>query len=487
MSPNKLTRLVVQSIARNMRGFLFSSIGIVVGIATLLFFTSLGSGIKHVVLERIFVVRLLEVEKKSYDLGGGMRSGGLFGSKSLDDRTVEELKQLAGVKDVYPKMKFTFPASARGGKRLLGQDMTAELIADGIPSELVRDEVRSDLGFEDWGAELSCAAETPCPDGFSCEAAICQPKACTGADSTTCTGFSYCHATRNACALPIPVLINPTLLEVYNSSVHTALGGSRGAMSRMPRLSEDMLVGFEFDAVFGESFLGRAAQGESTRERMRLVGFSDKAMNLGVTVPIGYVKRLNARFSGERAAEEYHSIVVETSSNDAIAHVAYAVTEQMGLSLSERHGQAQRAGLLIMLITMVFNLIALIILAISAINIMHTFLMMIIERRRELGLMRALGATRSHVRWLVLGEASVLGLFGGSTGALLGYLTTRAVDAVFNHYVAQFPFKPDSLFLLEAWMLLASIGVALLFCWIGALLPAFRASRVEPASAISGR
>src|SRR5690606_8577520 len=144
----RLARLVVQSIQRNRRDFLFSSIGIVVGIATLLFFTSLGNGIKRVVLEQVFVVRQLEVEKKTYDIGG-LRTGGLFGGgQKLDDATVERLRAIPGVSAVYPKMKLTFPARAHGGGRLLGQDMGTELVADGIPTELVGpDDVRGDLAF----------------------------------------------------------------------------------------------------------------------------------------------------------------------------------------------------------------------------------------------------------------------------------------------------------------------------------------------------
>lgn len=299
--------------------------------------------------------------------------------------------------------------------------------------------------------------------------------------------MAYCHIQDSVCAYPIPVIIHPMLLEVYNGSVHTALSGSRGAASRLPRLSQDRLIGFEFDAVFGESFLGRSGQGNAQRARMRLVGFSDKAMQFGATIPIGYVMRLNREFTGDAAALEYHSIVVDTASNDVIAHVARAITEDLGLDLSDRYTHAQRAGLLILLITIVFNLIALVILMISAINIMHTFLMMIVERRRELGLMRALGATRAHIRLLVLGEATILGVAGALAGILVGTGAIAAVDILFHRLVGDFPFKPESLFATEPWMWLAAVAVALVFCWLGALIPALRASRIDPAEALSGR
>lgn len=480
----KLAQLVSQSIRRNRRDFLLSSIGIVVGISTLLFFTALGSGIKQVVLERIFVVRQLEVVKKTFDVAG-MRTEGLFGGKELDDKTVDRFEGIDGVAEVYPKMKLTFPASLRGGESILGRDMVAELIADGVQPRLVDEELPGDLEFRDWGAELSCAEAADCPGGHSCSAGVCEPKTCSQENDSVCDGKSYCHEASGQCQMPIPVIASPKMLEIYNGSFQTAMGGARGVLSKLPKLSEDALVGFSFDGVFGKSFIGQSARGERVSYRMEFVGFSDKAIDLGATIPIGYVQRLNERFGSQDDGGEYHSIVVETESNEAVPRVAQRI-EEMGFALSDEYEDAQRAGLLIMLLTLVFNFISLIILAISAVNIMHTFLMVILERRQELGLMRALGATRGDIRKLVISEATVLGIFGGLAGLVLGGLVIKLIDYLFATQVGDFPFKPDSLFVIEAWMMFGAVGVAVVFCWLGSLLPAFQASHVDPARTLSG-
>ena len=70
MTFGRLIQLVLQSIRRNRRDFVLSSIGIVIGIGTLLFFTALGAGVQTTVLEDVFVVRQLEVVKPSYDVAG---------------------------------------------------------------------------------------------------------------------------------------------------------------------------------------------------------------------------------------------------------------------------------------------------------------------------------------------------------------------------------------------------------------------------------
>lgn len=481
MKLNRLARIIVQSVRRNRRDFLLSSIGIVVGISTLLFFTALGSGIKQVVLEEVFVVRQLEVVKKSYGIGG------LMGAPDLDDDTVQRLARLDGVQAVYPKMQLTFPASLRGGKQLIGQDLVAELIADGIPTSLVENEFGDETPFRDWGAPIACDGQASCPGGHQCVEGQCQALACSPRDPSVCTGGSYCHAATEQCAMPIPVVANPKLLEIYNTSFQTAMGGAQGIISKLPKLNEDLLTGFTFEGVFGSSYLGRAAKGGTTTHRMQLVGFTDKAIDLGATMPIGYVQRLNSRFGSGGSADEYHSIVVQTRSNEAVPRVAQAIEDLPGLTLSSRYENAQRAGLLVMLMTLIFNLISLVILAISAVNIMHTFLMLILERRREMGLMRALGATRTDIRLVVLGEALLLGLFGGAVGLVAGAGLIGLVDSLFSTQVGDFPFKPDSLFIVDAWMVLAGLGVAVVFCWLGALLPALRASRIDPAEALSGR
>ena len=483
MSPNRLIRLVVQSIRRNRRDFLLSSIGIIIGIGTLLFFTALGAGVQTTVLERVFVVRQLEVVKPSYDLAG-FQTEGLFGGPKLNDRTAEIFGNVDGVAGVFPKMKLVFPSSVKAGKALLGKDMWAELIADGIPPGLVTAELEAPpFEFKDWEA-IPCDAG--CPSGMSCGSAdICVGSSC--ASDADCGDGMYCHADDKQCLMPVPVIISPALLEIYNGSVQTAMSGAKGMVGKLPKLSERSLVGFEGEAVFGRSYMGQSKSDKRVTRRVKLVGFSTKAINLGVTMPIGYVKRLNAEIAGMESGGEYHAIVVEAVSNDAVPMVAQTITTDLGYALSSKYENAQRAGLLILLITLIFNLVSLIFLGIAAINIMHTFLMIILERRRELALMRALGATSGNIRMLVLGEATALGLVGGTIGVLLGYSVSLVVDYLLATQVSDFPYKPETLFVFAPWMWFGAFGVALLFCWIGALIPAVRASRMDPAGVLAGR
>ena len=81
---------------------------------------------------------------------------------------------------------------------------------------------------------------------------------------------------------------------------------------------------------------------------------------------------------------------------------------------------APTLGLAISIVTTIFALISVLILIVSAINIAHTFFMIIAERRREIGILRAIGANRLHIAGMILGEAALLGLLGGVLGVAVG-------------------------------------------------------------------
>lgn len=486
MNLRRLPALVAQSLGRNRRHFALSGVGVVIGIATLFFFTSLGEGVRTTVLEDIFVIDQIEVVDPA--AGAGLQTDRGFAG-GLDDDTVAELEDVDGVDTVFPRMKLTFPTVASGGDSLVGRDMRMEFIGDGIPVDTI-DDVDDDLEFRDHQAPRSCTVDPDCPDGHDCaDDGECTARSCDPADSradSSCDGLSYCQSDRQQCTLPIPLVVSPYLLEVYNGSVQTALGDSQGIGGDLPRLTEEMITGFEFDIVLGQSVVGHTGE-PGQRHRARIVGFSDRAMQLGATMPLDYVLRFNDDFGGEQASQVYHSVLVETQRNEDVAPVTRVIEDDMGLELADRHRQAERAGLLILLLTLLFNLIALVILAVAALNITHTFSMMVMERRSEIGLMRAIGATRRQIQALVVGEATVVGLGAGITGIAVGVGAGALVDYAFDRWVGHFPFKPDSLFVWSPWMVGLAVGTAILFCLLGAYLPARRAGNVDPADALTGR
>jgi putative ABC transport system permease protein len=137
----------------------------------------------------------------------------------------------------------------------------------------------------------------------------------------------------------------------------------------------------------------------------------------------------------------------------------------------------QLAGLIkaILLISIILWFIVLLIMAFA-------FYMIVNERRREIGLLRAMGANKGHIAAIILNEATLLSAAGGAVGIILGYVLLASFKNLILHYLRLpylFPNTGD-LIVLTAGALLFSIMTGL----IAALLPSLSVLRVEPYEAI---
>jgi putative ABC transport system permease protein len=112
-------------------------------------------------------------------------------------------------------------------------------------------------------------------------------------------------------------------------------------------------------------------------------------------------------------------------------------------------------------------------LLIGGIGIANIMVISVLERQREIGLRRALGATKGQIRIQFLSEAIALTLAGGAFGVILGAIST----ASYAHSKGWAIVIPA-----EAWA--GGIGAALLIGALAGLLPAIRASRLSPTQAL---
>jgi len=112
-------------------------------------------------------------------------------------------------------------------------------------------------------------------------------------------------------------------------------------------------------------------------------------------------------------------------------------------------------------------------LLVGAVGVANIMIISVLERRSEIGLRRALGATRAHIRTQFLAEAMLLGLLGGSVGVALGAAAT-AVYAQSKGWATVIP--------AEAWA--GGIAASLLIGATAGLIPALRAARLSPTQAL---
>ena len=120
------------------------------------------------------------------------------------------------------------------------------------------------------------------------------------------------------------------------------------------------------------------------------------------------------------------------------------------------------------IVTLLFIVISLVIIGMSAVNIAHTFFMLISDRKREIGILRAVGATKADVRRIILGEAAAVGAVAGALGIVIGVASSLIIDFLSRRFVPDFPFKPDSYFLFTPLLLGGALLFAVVFCVLGA-------------------
>ncbi len=112
-------------------------------------------------------------------------------------------------------------------------------------------------------------------------------------------------------------------------------------------------------------------------------------------------------------------------------------------------------------------------LMVGGVGVIGIMLISVTERTREIGVRKAVGATRREILWQFLVEAGVLTLMGGASGMLLGGLAAEAVAAV-TPIPASIPL----------WSVATALAMAVLTGMLFGLLPAIRASRLEPVDAL---
>ena len=124
-------------------------------------------------------------------------------------------------------------------------------------------------------------------------------------------------------------------------------------------------------------------------------------------------------------------------------------------------------------------------LLVAMLGIVNTMIMSIYERTREIGTLKAIGASRGDIRALFMIEAGMLGLMGGLTGLVLGWGLGKILNRVILWYVERndLPIQ-GNFFVVTPTLALAAVGFATLIGIVAGLYPANRAARLDPLLAL---
>lgn len=123
-------------------------------------------------------------------------------------------------------------------------------------------------------------------------------------------------------------------------------------------------------------------------------------------------------------------------------------------------------------------------LAVATLGIINTLVMAILERRREIGVLKALGAADSDVKQLFFVEAGVMGLAGGVLGVFFGWTIGAVLTFATNIYLKRQDLPGVEIFAVPWWLIAGAISFAVLVSLIAGLYPASRAAKLNPVDAL---
>jgi len=203
--------------------------------------------------------------------------------------------------------------------------------------------------------------------------------------------------------------------------------------------------------------------------------------------PMGQVALALARRGGnlsEGQSEGYDSAVVRVSDPVKLTQVRQKITD-LGFGSFSIVDELEQIRTVFLIIDSVLGLLGGISLLVASFGIANTMIMSILERTREIGIMKAIGAEDREIRLIFFVEAAVIGVVGGVVGVLLAW----GIDGVANRLAYRFILKPQGasfidFFDLPLYLSLGAIVFALAVSIIAALYPASRAARIDPVRAL---
>jgi putative ABC transport system permease protein len=137
-----------------------------------------------------------------------------------------------------------------------------------------------------------------------------------------------------------------------------------------------------------------------------------------------------------------------------------------------------------LIVDMLLALVGSIGLAVSCLGITNTMVMAVLERTREIGVMKAVGAEDQDIRWLFLAESAAIGAMGGVIGLIFAWVLGRVINISANFYFVSQGFQKENLFTIPLWLIGAAIAFAILVSIAAGLYPADRAAKIDPTRAL---
>lgn len=183
------------------------------------------------------------------------------------------------------------------------------------------------------------------------------------------------------------------------------------------------------------------------------------------------------------AKQTYASLTVRAKSPSQVEAIETAI-KNMGFGTFSLLDATRNLRLFFTIFDLLLAIFGSLALAVATLGIINTLVMAILERRHEIGILKALGAADGDVRQLFFVEAGVMGLFGGIFGVGFGWFIGRALTWGTNIYLHRQNLPSAHVFSVPWWLVLGAIVFAVAVSLAAGLYPATRAARLNPVEAL---
>lgn len=183
------------------------------------------------------------------------------------------------------------------------------------------------------------------------------------------------------------------------------------------------------------------------------------------------------------AKNGYATILLKADSTKNVAILGEEIKKK-GYGVATAEDIIEEMGKIFTVLGIISGTIGGIALFVAAIGIINTMIMAIYERTREIGVMRACGATKSTIRRLFTFEAALFGFFGGLVGLLVSFGLAKIGNIIFDKIAASESLPVSDFISFPLWLIVGVVAFTTFVGFLSGLYPAHRAAKLDPVEAL---
>jgi putative ABC transport system permease protein len=195
------------------------------------------------------------------------------------------------------------------------------------------------------------------------------------------------------------------------------------------------------------------------------------------------ITRIRDFFQSPQQAGGYSAVSIKVSSVRYIDSVK-AHMEDKGLrtfALVDQLGKIKTAFIFMDMFLFAIGMIAI---TVASLGIINTMVISILERYKEIGIMKAVGAGDGDVKKIFFFESGLIGFLGGVCGLALGWAVSMLINQVANFYLSKQGAPFIDFFSFPWWLCLGAVMFSILISLLAGIYPASRAARIDPVIAL---